>query len=430
MLPDASRDTALHQQETIKKLEKRWRIRQPTEDKLVMLRLRELTEPIMLFGETPEERRERLRDTLATFGSDEGFPRCVEKKREEPVAPRGLYYTTGSDELLAARRGALADSMLRARRRVDTLGQGPDAQPEEAYRGVRLVGSVVADDARLLRVTACCNVVLTGGQSGTARLWGAANCECQHEFAVGASIHALAFSPLYPDGPLAFGAGADDGAVRLYSPAQPQPLTLRGHVERVNTLEFHPSGRFLMTGGHDWNIRVWDLENGAPLLAQTGHAGAVRVARWHVDGGVMMSAGEDRDVRLWDFRLGKGISVLRGHTARVLDADWHRGGGVLATASGDNTVRLWDIRMQRCAVVIPAHTDEVTSVRFDASGEYLLTGGFDRVVRVWSVKDWDWKMVAELKNHAKAVSSVAWCEDGRSFVSSSFDRTWKLWSCD
>ena len=42
----------------------------PTDDKLVQARLRELGEPIILFGEDPPERRDRLRSVMTRKGVD------------------------------------------------------------------------------------------------------------------------------------------------------------------------------------------------------------------------------------------------------------------------------------------------------------------------------------------------------------------------
>ena len=44
----------------------------PTNDKEVKMRLRELNEPICLFGEGPAERRDRLRNLMAKFFIDHG----------------------------------------------------------------------------------------------------------------------------------------------------------------------------------------------------------------------------------------------------------------------------------------------------------------------------------------------------------------------
>jgi hypothetical protein len=56
-------------QRIIEDWENRRRVRQialPTDDRLVQARLKELGEPIILFGEGPAERRERLREILYT----------------------------------------------------------------------------------------------------------------------------------------------------------------------------------------------------------------------------------------------------------------------------------------------------------------------------------------------------------------------------
>ena len=74
-----------------------------------MLRLRELGEPIMLFGEPPEDRRERLRDALVKAGSDRGMPLL---KEEEKQSDNERYYTKGSANLLEARQWILYTSLI------------------------------------------------------------------------------------------------------------------------------------------------------------------------------------------------------------------------------------------------------------------------------------------------------------------------------
>lgn len=81
----------------------------PTKDSHIMLRLRELGEPIMLFGEPPEDRRERLRDALVKAGSDRGMPLL---KEEEKQSDNERYYTKGSANLLEARQWILYTSLI------------------------------------------------------------------------------------------------------------------------------------------------------------------------------------------------------------------------------------------------------------------------------------------------------------------------------
>jgi len=88
----------------------------PTSDRLVMLRLRECGEPVMLFGEPPELRRDRLRETLVRLGSDRGMPLAAETEDEhakKTAKDDELYYTTGAQTLRNVRQWVLASSLAR-----------------------------------------------------------------------------------------------------------------------------------------------------------------------------------------------------------------------------------------------------------------------------------------------------------------------------
>ena len=74
-----------------------------------MLRLRELGEPIMLFGEPPEDRRERLRAALIRANSDRGMPLLQENNASTTDNER--YFTKGTSKLLAVRQWILHTSL-------------------------------------------------------------------------------------------------------------------------------------------------------------------------------------------------------------------------------------------------------------------------------------------------------------------------------
>lgn len=99
------------------------RIAVPTKDADVRLRLREMGEPITLFGERPEDRRDRLRylwsqqrqkekDAKMQVGSDDGEESSSgsedgdEEKEEE-------FYTEGTLDLKAARKDIAEFSLPR-----------------------------------------------------------------------------------------------------------------------------------------------------------------------------------------------------------------------------------------------------------------------------------------------------------------------------
>lgn len=104
----------------------------PTNDQVVMKKLRELGEPIILFGERPENRRERLRQLWAKQGitlSSEKAERSSEKDE--------LYYTEGSSELRAARVWLVKYSMPRAQARVEAQRRQREFEDELEMKALR-----------------------------------------------------------------------------------------------------------------------------------------------------------------------------------------------------------------------------------------------------------------------------------------------------
>eukprot|EP00163_Fabomonas_tropica_P008097 TRINITY_DN17720_c0_g1_i1.p1 TRINITY_DN17720_c0_g1~~TRINITY_DN17720_c0_g1_i1.p1 ORF type:complete len:257 (+),score=44.81 TRINITY_DN17720_c0_g1_i1:187-957(+) len=111
----------------------------PTNDGQVRKRLRELGEPVCLFGEGPGERRDRLRQLYAerggpqaVGGDDEGAEEeAKEEVRTEPV------YTEGSEALKQARIFLAQYSVPRAQARVGQQKRQYKEMIEEQHRQAR-----------------------------------------------------------------------------------------------------------------------------------------------------------------------------------------------------------------------------------------------------------------------------------------------------
>ncbi|ELP87538.1 U4/U6 small nuclear ribonucleoprotein Prp4, putative [Entamoeba invadens IP1] len=426
--------------EKIRKLEEKWKFRKiplPTDDRLIMLRLREIGEPIKLFSESFEDRRERLRNSLTKVGSDQGFPQCAFQVKKDEERKTELHYTEGCEELLEVRRWILVDSILRASNRHTELKQKYCLDNPKEQLGVdfghvnnkykekyRVVSSFVADDLRVLKCDARGSDVITGGGDGHVRLFDVENGQLKKDFATPSQIYSLQYSPDI-ESPIEVVSGGQDGCIRIFMKNTGEPLILKAHEDRVNSLNFHPSGRFLLSASHDSLIKMWDLEIGACVLTQTGHVKPVRSVVWQQDGGVCVSGGDDKYISMWDIRSGKRVLKFEGHSGSVTSLDWHCDGMVLASSSEDNTVKLWDVRMKKCGFTIPAHNNIVMATKFKSDGNYLLTSCFDHSVKLFDVRNWEWKEVERFEAHSKAVTDIAWINNG--FVSCGLDKTLKVY---
>lgn len=67
-------------------------------------------------------------------------------------------------------------------------------------------------------------------------------------------------------------------------PEGTRPIQLQGHTDRIEALQFQPAGQYLVTGGRDWRVSLWQPgRSEQPLDAQLADS-EVTALQWSPDG--------------------------------------------------------------------------------------------------------------------------------------------------
>lgn len=389
----------------------------PTDDGRVRARLRELGEPITLFGEGPGDRRDRLRYLLyeieeAKEGrtgegrSVSGTPGPEDVDMADGEGDKDdddeEFYTPGIPELLEARREIANYSLPRAKTRIayqkveTTIPLQRHIKHRRAVKeklgGFGLFGTQIAGDrpVSITRISPNSEIIAAGNLGGGIKLLTIPNMDEKtllrgHTDRVGGlSWHPEATLTL-DAGSANLASGAGDGTIHLWSvDGRDTPLaSLTGHSARVCRIDHHPSGRYLASASFDTTWRLWDIPTQTELLLQEGHSREVYTVAFQNDGALIASGGLDSIGRIWDLRTGRTIMVLDGHIREITGLAWFNDGYRLVSASGDASCKVWDVRMVRCAATVPGHRGLVSDVRVFTGGggvpDMMMNGNGDGV---------------------------------------------------
>jgi WD40 repeat protein len=227
----------------------------------------------------------------------------------------------------------------------------------------------------------------------------------------------------------------EDGLLHLVALEDDARRSLVLHRGFVGALAFSPCSRFLLSGGHDCTLALWDVARGALLATFNGHRNHVTAIRFGGDGRSVLSAsgslgrqGAVAEMILWDFPSGRPRHVLHGHGGKITAVDLSADGATALSGSVDGSARLWDLALGKPLRRI-AFGAEVLGVCLDRQARSLLLCG--RRPEIWIAAPDSGELLGRLEGHQEAVNSVILTPGGRHAItgggSDAGDTTVRFW---
>ncbi|KAH7356499.1 WD40-repeat-containing domain protein [Rhexocercosporidium sp. MPI-PUGE-AT-0058] len=201
------------------------------------------------------------------------------------------------------------------------------------------------------------------------------------------------------------------GAKHTFKPSSVVPKTSFTHKFGITQLSFFPfdSGAFLSTS-YDHHLKIYSTET----LAVSGDFDLSSIVYTHALSPIashllVACATQHPTVRLVDLRSGSSTHSLAGHHGALLSLAWSPTiDHILASGGIDGTVRLWDIRKSSGALGVLAMEDSTGIVGTDGMGR--------------SARPRD-----SGKSHSAAVNGLTWTGDGSYIVSAGHDDRIRVW---
>ena len=211
-------------------------------------------------------------------------------------------------------------------------------------------------------------------------------------------------------------SGGQDKTIKLWEFQSGLKIkTFIGHTDRVTSVAFSPDGKQIISGSYDGDIKLWDSQSGQEIKTLKGYHWHVTSVAFSPDGKQIISGGYNNLIKLWDSQSGEEIRTLKGHTDDVNSIAFSPDGKTIASGSRDSTIKLWDSQSGEEIRTLKGHTDDVNSIAFSSDGKYIVSGSNDETIKLWDSQIGI--EIRTLKGHRFSVNSVAFSPDGKTIVS-------------
>ncbi|MDG4604428.1 MAG: NB-ARC domain-containing protein [Defluviicoccus sp.] len=220
-------------------------------------------------------------------------------------------------------------------------------------------------------------------------------------------------------------SGGEDWELKLWDvPNRRVIATLPFHQDSITAVTLTPDGRRAVSAARG-TVMVWDLhqaqqsppdERKLPIksIAFAAESGSVVVA-FSVQGFLP----PDHVIRIWDLASGREVDGLKGHEGLVTSVAVSADGHYVVSGSKDETVRVWD-KASPSAVTWPrGHSGPVKAVAITPDGRFAVSGSGDNTVRIWDVQRK--QEVKTLKLDEDSVDAVAITPDGRHVIAGTYN---------
>jgi WD40 repeat protein/tetratricopeptide (TPR) repeat protein len=201
----------------------------------------------------------------------------------------------------------------------------------------------------------------------------------------------------------------------------------KGHTKQVNSIEFSPNGKFLVSGSDDNIVKLWDMKgNNIGELSPDGNSKennsleSIKRVRFSPRGTHTISASSNGQIKLWNLNENTVRSQTGQGTVTTLAFS---GNGKYIALNNYGIVRLLDYSLRELQS-FKGHESLVNDISFTTDNEKIISGSEDKSIKIWKI---DTATFPSEDAHIGVVNSISFSPDGKSILTASRDSTVKIW---
>ncbi|MEM7347267.1 MAG: hypothetical protein AAF485_23760, partial [Chloroflexota bacterium] len=175
-------------------------------------------------------------------------------------------------------------------------------------------------------------------------------------------------------------------------PPKPQQPIDSQHRGSITNLALSADDRWLITGGGNGTIHVWDFSTApdlqAPVRILDGQTDEITALEMSADSRWLAVGGEDGTIVLADLTTSDTPVLLTGHTGTVHALTFSADQQWLFTTGEDGLIQAWDLQTRDgTPTTLASFEDELVALVASPDNEWLVAAESGRQIHVWYVDD-------------------------------------------
>jgi WD40 repeat protein len=209
--------------------------------------------------------------------------------------------------------------------------------------------------------------------------------------------------------------------------------TFEGHQKEVSSIVFSADGTWLISGGFDGLIFVWDVRSHANVKrlqhGKSGNDGTIVEIATTPDVPFYAVGFMNGTIGIYSDRFEEPMMSFSAHSQILMGLSVSPFDETIATVSQDRSVKVWIMRgVASCRHTLEGHTDFVLSVAFSSKAAIMVTGSKDQMLKMWQHKTG--KLLCTVQAHRNTLFEIDHHPMERAFVSCSGDGVVCVWDYD
>ncbi|MBN8705733.1 MAG: WD40 repeat domain-containing protein [Bacteroidetes bacterium] len=162
--------------------------------------------------------------------------------------------------------------------------------------------------------------------------------------------------------------------------------SFEGNNKIIKSAAMSPDGKFLISCGLDFGLKLWNLTDGTVYRDYAGLTAMASEIKISEDNHFILCRSEIGQFAVWDLATGRLLWTISNPQQKITAFAISNDGLMIATAIR-NDLYIWATVTGNSLGLIGSHDQTITAIAFHPKSKMVATGGLDNLTKLWSLAD-------------------------------------------